>query len=927
MKKPVVVVHDLNKASKQIHKINKKPFGVVDVSNPINVIVTEVSQFKAVVEELTGRESRHKSWMHSQIDLLFYRLLGEVNRLFTYPDWLPIERCQISFYSHQLSYLFKGLYQGSLNTCHEGYLSELLTDPTLNILVTRILVYKNLRTRSVDLLKCDQPPDLTPVADRLAFEVSLTFKKPWMQDSSKGPKDFAAIFYFDKNRFRENEEEVFIGFHEEVNILLQQLACITKKQLEVISIVGMAGNGKTTLARRLYNDPYVVSYFYLRAWVTCSQVYRKRDSLLSILKSVVEITDDEVCSMNDNMLAHALYRALKGKRYLIVIDDIWTNEAWDDLQRSFPNDNIGSRIMLTTRLNDVALHAQPDRNPFCLRFLTEKESFDLLKRKAFVTEHFFDDLSLIGKSIARKCRGLPLTVVVIAGLLKHKLMTDWWAQVEESVSSYIITDENQYMDTLALSYNHLPQHLRPCFLSFGAFPEGQDIPVCKLIRIWIAEGFMTPDGTRKSLEDVAEDYLMDLVSRSLIIAGKKGTNGAIKTCRIHDLLRDLCFRKAEDNFLPNIYNYNRHSHSLTNPLTGSQLLLSPNVLTVPSKCSSYSSGFFQSFFKDSSIGMETSKFIRVLDISSLELSVIPSELLQLVYLRYLEIRLRSSNLPETIYQLTELQTLIVSSKMNIVVPETTWKLLKLRHLCIKTGENLVNFCNEESSFLDNLQTMSLVSPTRLSPLILARTRNLRKLGLCGPLTTKSGELKLPELGLLMHLRILKLLNTDALCKAGKLSDSIMFPETLKSLTMSNTYLHWKEAWVFEMLPNLEVLKLKFHAFVGKDWETSPQALTHLKFLKLDELDFENWASFRNHFPVLQRLQVLRCPYLLEIPEDFGNICTLEWIELSGCSDAATNSAREIQKEQENNGNDWLKILVSPGLSPGKIYSQKHRSGY
>lgn len=297
MNKPVVGVHELNKASKQILKSNKKQFGVVDSSNTI-IINTEVSQFRAVVEQLTGRESRHESCMQSRIDFLFDRLLGEVNRLFTYPDWLPKERCQIYFYCQQLSYLSKELFRGSLNTCHDGYLSELLTDPTLNILVTRILVHKNLRTRSVDLLKCDQPPDLTPVGDRLAFEVSVTFKGPWMQDFSKPAKDFASIFHFDKSKFREYEEEVFIGFQEEANILLQQLACITKKQLQVISIVGMAGNGKTTLARRLYNDPYVVSYFYLRAWVTCSQVYHKRDSLLSILKSVVEITDDQVCSVN-----------------------------------------------------------------------------------------------------------------------------------------------------------------------------------------------------------------------------------------------------------------------------------------------------------------------------------------------------------------------------------------------------------------------------------------------------------------------------------------------------------------------------------------------------------------------------------------------------------------------------------------------------
>ena len=195
------------------------------------------------------------------------------------------------------------------------------------------------------------------------------------------------------------------------------------------------------------------------------------------------------------------------------------------------------------------------------------------------------------------------------------------------------------------------------------------------------------------------------------------------------------------------------------------------------------------------------------------------------------------------------------------------------------------------------------------------TRNLKKLGLCGPLTTKSGEMKFPDICHLKHLKTLKLLNTTALCKAGRLSDSIIFPETLKSLTVSNTYLDWKEAWIFEMIPNLEVLKLKFHAFVGRDWETSTEAFPRLKLLKLDELNILTWTASRNHFPELQRLQICRCPYLMEIPEDFGNIWTLEWIELSGCSEAATSSARNIQREQESYGNDWLKFLLNPALAP------------
>ncbi|XP_017238097.1 putative late blight resistance protein homolog R1B-14 isoform X2 [Daucus carota subsp. sativus] len=829
---------------------------------------------------------------------MFDVLLRQVKRLLVeYPDWLSIERCQIDFYHKQLSFLSRN-FERRLVT-YRVY-SE-IEEEALRLLASEILTSEH--ERGVD------PPDLTCIGEQLASQVARIHKAFFHEF-----KDFHCYFYFHKKKFEECDGEALVGFQEEVTNLLHQLASITKKQLQVISIVGMAGLGKTTLATRLYNDPYVVSYFYVRAWVTCSQVYRKRDLLLSILSSVTEITP-QVSARNDNMLAHDLYRALKGRRYLIVIDDIWSIKAWDDFKSCFPDGNNGSRVMLTTRLKDIALHAQTEGNPLCLRFLTEEESFDLFKRKAFIHGNISRDLSSIGLNIMKKCRGLPLAIVVIAGVLKYDMEIDWWTHVEETVSSYIVTDVNQYMDTLALSYNHLPQHLRSCFLSFGAFREDHDIPVYKLSWLWIAKGFILEDGTKKSLEDVAEGYLMDLIRRSLVVVGRKGLNGAIKTCRIHDLLRDLCLRKAEEeNFPLDIYKYDKHSyscpHSITSLTTSQLYLSSTDVLNIPSNCPCYSPEISQSFFLDVSIHWDTSKLIRDLNISSIELFVFPCEVLQLVQLRYLDLRFTAGNPPESISVLRELQTLIMSSSMNMVVPKNLWKMINMRHLCINSGENLLKFSSaEEPSLLRNMRTMSQVSPIMPCQHIFAKTPNLRKLGLCGPLTMNA-ELKCPDLGPLTLLESLKLVNTIPSCKAGRVSNSIIFPASLKNLALSDTCLDWKEDWVFQMMPNLEVLKLKCNAFFGNDWETSAEAFPRLKFLKLDELDIVTWTASRDHFPVLQHLQVYRCPYLMEIPEDFGNIYTLEWIEVSGCSDAATESARDIKREQERNGNDWLKILFS-----------------
>ncbi|XP_028105301.1 putative late blight resistance protein homolog R1A-3, partial [Camellia sinensis] len=152
--------------------------------------------------------------------------------------------------------------------------------------------------------------------------------------------------------------------------------------------------------------------------------------LLHILRSV---NVDEIENMSNEKLGKKLYKQLKGKRYLIVIDDLWDIGAWVDLKMYFPNDNNGSRVMFTSRLKEVAMHASLDCHPHCLRFLTEEESWELLQRKVFHNESCPPKMIEIGKQIMKKCEGLPLAIAIIAGLLAKNIRTqESWKQVAQS---------------------------------------------------------------------------------------------------------------------------------------------------------------------------------------------------------------------------------------------------------------------------------------------------------------------------------------------------------------------------------------------------------------------------------------------------------------------------------------------------------------
>ncbi|KAF3626477.1 putative late blight resistance protein -like protein R1B-14-like [Capsicum annuum] len=277
---------------------------------------------------------------------------------------------------------------------------------------------------------------------------------------------------------------IIVGFKEETNWLISKLTS-GPKDLDVISITGMPGSDKTTLAYKLYNDESVCSHFDLRAWCTVDQEYDKK------------------------------------KRYLIVLDDVWDIDTWDELTRPFPKVVNVSRIIFKTRQKEVAFHGKCNTDPLNLRLLSSEESWELLEKRAFGKESCPDEILDVGKEIALNCKGLPLVIDLIAGVIVGREKTkSVWLEVRNNLNSFILSSEVEVMKMM-------------------------------------------------SLEEVMEIYLDNLISSSLIIAFNEIGNHP--TCQIHGLVHDFCLIKArQEKLLGKI--------SSSDPSSSSDLM--PRIVTI-----------------------------------------------------------------------------------------------------------------------------------------------------------------------------------------------------------------------------------------------------------------------------------------------------------------------------------------------------------
>ncbi|KAI3451643.1 hypothetical protein Pfo_008308 [Paulownia fortunei] len=392
---------------------------------------------------------------------------------------------------------------------------------------------------------------------------------------------------------------------------------------------------------------------------------------------------------------------------------------------------------------------------------------------------------------------------------------------------------------------------------------------------------------------------MELTDKSLVIVSKRRSDGGAKACVVHDLLRDLCLSIAEEeNFLKlmddNYSIYEKHHRLCVHTSQASSQFLRP---------------FFglhvRSFFGcllDSTSDFLNMKLLRVLDLQNTRLSHGDLDAIKLlVHLRYLAVKY----MPASIGSFVNLEFLLVKTSRIVDIPSIIVKMMKLRYLHLTPLAIFDKDCN--SSQINNLEFLSNVSISKHEDEeMLKCSPHLRKLKcICDPILEEKGAYRYSDLFFLTQLESLKMTTFH-----GREMAEISLPSNIKKLTLDGLHLPWEKISIIGRLPNLEVLKLAYNAIVGKTWDTRDDEFQQLKFLKLHNLELARWnASSSEHFPSLQRLVLRDCYNLKELPCEIGEIATLQSIEVEFCPKAVAKSARKIQQEQRDMGNEELRVII------------------
>ncbi|KAL5547631.1 hypothetical protein UlMin_002862 [Ulmus minor] len=727
---------------------------------------------------------------------------------------------------------------------------------------------------------------------------------------------------------------------------------------QIISLVAQGGIGKTTLARMVYKDKEVQKHFDCQAWITVSQLYNMKELINKMRRDVFLTVAGSASEENGTMeeLIQHLNVYLETKRYVVILDDIWQMEFWEKIKYALPNNNNGSRIIVTTRNDGIA---ESCRENLCDHI----ENLQMLKEMSY--------------EIVKKCHGLPLAIAAIAGLLSCKNKVEYeWKRVLDNLSYEFKENPRlaKISNILSLSYHDLPHQLKPCFLYFGVFREDCLIDGRGIQQLWIAEGFVEAKNDKTSMQ-VAEEYLHELITRNMVSFEIDDRILVGKSCYVHDMMHEFILSRLNLLGFSQIIDENelvvgeskcRRLSVLGNMEKALQVVKHMGVRSL------FLLNLNHEVSKSSLVTLfEKFKLLKILHLVGVPLHILPKEVGNLICLKHLNLKgTKIQKLPNSIGKLRDLKYLNISNTSVHNLPKAIGKLRNLqslflfnsrvRELPVKINkfpnlqqlgsyyidESIVGSINSwtglkiqgEIGCLHNLETILIVEDPGGASLIKAldKLRKLRRLGI-SKLTREDGR----KLGSsLKKMRYLEILNLHAISEDEVLDlASICPPPTLSQLSL-HCRLENIPCWISNLwnlqslrlflsrltdeplkhlktLPNLVVLTL-FGAYDGEELHCEEGGFRKLKKLSLWNLNGLNVVKMDiGTLPQLESLDIGPCPRLKELP--YGIECL---------SNLKTLLVRDMPREfvlslQPGRGSDYCKIKHLPSV----LFAYRRESSY
>ncbi|KAG4123493.1 hypothetical protein ERO13_D11G330200v2 [Gossypium hirsutum] len=502
----------------------------------------------------------------------------------------------------------------------------------------------------------------------------------------------------------------YVGRHKEKTEMIEFLKGDNSNGVSVLSIVGMGGMGKTTLAQLVYNDATINQSFHHKAWVCVSVKF----DAIAITKAILQSITSESCDYSNlDLLQVKLKEKLSGKRFLLVLDDIW-NENYNDWTILRSPFGAGTHIIVTTRLQIVSSIVDPLK-AFHLDKLSDDDCLSIFTQQALKAKNFDGHLQFkeIGEKIVRRCNGLPLAAKAIGSMLRTIECHGKWERICESEIWNLPEEQCGIIPALRLSYHHLPSNLKRCFAYCSILPKDYEFGEEEIILLWRAEGLLQQKAMPQ-IKDLGNQYFQDLVSRSFFQTSSKDKSRFV----MHDLINDLAqvvageiCSKLEGDKKWKFSNRTRHSSYIVGTYdTVKKFEAFDQVNSLRTFLSLMLTSVYRWPYLTNVVLVDLLPrlgYLRTLSLSRYKITELPDVFENLKHLRYLNFSYTDIEcLPDSLCTLYHLETLLLHWCYKLQrLPSKMENLVNLHYLDIR-GANSIERIPFRIDKLTNLQRLS-----------------------------------------------------------------------------------------------------------------------------------------------------------------------------------------------------------------------------